>query len=163
MSKKSMLDEASSVTNISNRGFSLYETTIHITNNNGQLIYSIIAEKAYEDPTKKLLKLDDVSINYMKANQGSWSLKADSGVISEDKINILLQGNVTIINEIVDRYPNLIWTDELNLKTEGSLISSESLVKIFFKDGNLETNGIAMDLDEGILNLKSSIYGKFNY
>ncbi len=163
MSKKSMFNEASPVTNISNGGFSLYKTKIHITDKNGQLIYSILAEKAYQDPAKKLLELDNISIDYMKENQDSWNLKADSGEISEDKINILLKGNVILNNEIADRYPNLISTDELNLKTEVSLISSEHLVKIFFRYGNLETIGIEMDLDREILNLKSSIYGKFNY
>ena len=63
MSKKSMFNEASPVTNISNGGFSLYKTKIHITDKNGQLIYSILAEKAYQDPVKKLLELDDISID----------------------------------------------------------------------------------------------------
>ena len=163
VSKKNTINEAMHNLDLPDSGFSLDEAKINITNQTGQLMISILAEKAYEEPLNRVLNLDNIYIEYMTDNQNTWLLTAKSGQISEDKTNILLSGSVTLKNQSEsNQYPNKVTANELSLQIQNSLVNSENLVRVYFKDGSLETKGIEMDLTKGNLILKSEVYGKFN-
>ena len=163
VSKKNTINEAMQNLDLPDSGFSLDEAKINITNQTGQLMISILAEKAYEEPLNRVLNLDNIYIEYMTDNQNTWLLTAKSGQISEDKTNILLSGSVTLKNQSEsNQYPNKVTANELSLQIQNSLVNSENLVRVYFKDGSLETKGIEMDLTKGNLILKSEVYGKFN-
>ena len=163
VSKKNTINEAMQNLDLPDSGFSLDEAKINITNQTGQLMISILAEKAYEEPLNRVLNLDNIYIEYMTDNQNTWLLTAKSGQISEDKTNILLSGSVTLKNQSEsNQYPNKVTANKLSLQIQNSLVNSEYLVRVYFKDGSLETKGIEMDLTKGSLILKSEVYGKFN-
>ena len=64
VSKKNTINEAMHNLDLPDSGFSLDEAKINITNQTGQLMISILAEKAYEEPLNRVLNLDNIYIVY---------------------------------------------------------------------------------------------------
>lgn len=72
---------------------------VQVSTREGRTEWRLEAASAEMDQTKQLAKLKDVSVVFYPKSGGEVSLKADRGIIHTDSKDIVVAGNVVVVNQ----------------------------------------------------------------
>ncbi len=134
-------------------------------NNQGELISTLKAENLIHFPTKQQIQLTKPELNFSVSNQ-QWSLKSDTGILSESSQELILSPLVRIKNEfnhnqlspqqIKQRAIN-IEIVSLNYNLENQLAYSSNPVKFSSANWLMTGKGLAIDVKNETLEILNKV------
>lgn len=158
LQKPVSVDEVRSATG---EGFYLRSVRILGTDEQGDLLYEIMAEYAEQRPDDEIA-FENVEILYSPSATVPWKLNADLAMIGRDQKRVVLSGNVRAVSaqgfagEVTE-----IRTPYLEFEPESFRAETDSRVQIRIGSRSLTATGMLALLQDNRLQLKSNINGKF--
>ncbi len=143
-------------------GYYLTDAEITGTDEQGQLLYRIRAERAEERPNENRLLLSDVRVEYRPEENVPWLLTADAGEAPADESYIDLRGTVELASEPGNGDRTIIQTQALRFEPRDLIASSDDSVSLFVGSRRLDAVGIRVFLRDDRLELESSVHGEFS-
>lgn len=150
-----------SVRSAPGEGYYLRSVRILGTDDQGQLLYEILAEFAEERPNDEIA-FENVEISYSPSATVPWKLNADLATISRDQKQVVLSGHVRAVSiegfagEVTE-----IRTPYLEFEPGSYRAETDSRVQIRIGSRSLTATGMLALLQDNRLHLKSNINGKF--
>ena len=90
-----------------------------------------------------------------------WKIDSTSGELTKNPSIFTLQGDVVVERETDDGAPVIIRTEELSILTENNEVRTDKAIEIVSETWQLRSIGLQSSLDEGKLNLLSSVTGRY--
>lgn len=132
------------------------------TDEQGRVIYRILAERLDELPDEDRLSLEGVHVEYQPADETAWAISAASASTPKDGSLLDLVGNVEVRSSPTDgSEPLTIATEKLRFSPDTSSAESDGPVEIHVGDWQLTTIGLRTHLKGDTLELESQVHGTF--
>ncbi len=141
-------------------GYYLLDATISDTNETGQLVYSLSAQRIDHIPADGSVQLTDLKVLY--AGEDSWTIQAERGAMGASRERLDLNGDVTITSVDVQTERNTtIKTEQLTLDITSNQAHTDQEVRIHISGGELNAQGMQADLKSKKIDLLSDVRGLF--
>ncbi len=155
-------DETGSTQRALSDGYYLLDATISDTNETGQLIYSLKAQRIDHVPDDGSVRFTNLKVLYAVNAEDSWTIEAERGAMDADRESLNLRGDVTITSLEADAERNTtIITEQLSLDIASNQARTEQEVRIQISGGELRAKGMQADLGTKKINLLSDVRGRF--
>jgi len=129
---------------------------------NGIASYYIKGKYMEHFPDDDTFELDEPEINYNGENSQSWIAVADKGLGLKNIEVLHLSNNVKIENQSDSPDKKIIMlTDTLRIDFKLRQANTDAMVKIFGKSSIINAKGMKIDLNKGIVYLKSQARGRY--
>ncbi|VAW97465.1 hypothetical protein MNBD_GAMMA21-2525 [hydrothermal vent metagenome] len=113
-------------------------------------------------PDDDTFEIDALEIKYNDQNNQSWITTSNKGLGLKNIEVLHLSGNVKIENQPVDPDKKLILlTDKLRIDFKTRQATTDAMVKISGKSSTINAIGMKIDLNKGIVKLKSQARGQY--
>ncbi len=143
-------------------GYYLNEATITIGGSDGTPLYQLEAQKITQNPPDTRVLLSDVKFDYLEQRESPWELRAQKGEISDDQQVVKLFGEVRLVNQDQDSdTPTTVTTTSLDILPESYVATTEEKVVITHGRYEITATGLAADLNQGVLQLRSDVHGYY--
>ena len=143
-------------------GYYLNEATITIGGSDGTPLYQLRAQRITQNPPDKRIMLSEVKFDYLEQRESPWELRAEQGEISDDQQVVRLFGKVKLVNmDQSSDAPTTVTTNSLDILPESYVATTDDEVVITHGRYEITANGLAADLNQGILQLRSKVHGYF--
>jgi len=128
----------------------------------GTAKYHLAAQHLEHFPDNDTVEILHPKVEYIDKTKQVWQATSDSGIGYENTEILHLSGNVKIINNSPDPDKNLVLeTDKLMIEFTKKKASTDTRVKITGKNSTIKSKGMDVNLDTGILTLKSQARGQY--
>lgn len=149
------------ITDTGSGGFYLRAARILGTDDDGKLLYEIIADYA-EQQENRDIELQNVRIKYSAGRDVPWTINADLATISENQDRLRLSGHVTAVsNEGFAGQVTEIRAPVLDIDPNTYRAETDGRVQLRIGSRSLTGIGMLALLQENRLELKSNVSGKF--
>jgi LPS export ABC transporter protein LptC len=143
-------------------GYYLRDATVTEYGLDGKVRIQVAVAAATEDPARKLVDLEAVTVDYFPAADQRWHLTSRSGQMEEGSQIVELQGDVTMTGaRSTLRDPAIVRTERLTLDTSAQLARTDEPVTLGFGPYALAARGLRADLKAETLQLESEVNGRF--
>ena len=126
-------------------------------NKNGQLEYTINAEKIEQDLASNNLNLSNIQVNYHA--QGNWTVKADSAVLPASRENISFSGNVVAAQNSADK--TSFNSNSLNYNIANQILSTQDSIRAIKGQQVITAKGMTLDMKNERIKLLSQVKIRF--
>lgn len=90
-----------------------------------------------------------------------WKIDSESGELNKNPAIFTLQGDVVVERETASGAPIIIRTQEISILTDDNEVRTDKAIEIVSETWNLRSIGLQSSLDEGKLNLLSTVTGRY--
>jgi len=90
-----------------------------------------------------------------------WKVDSKTGELQRNPAIFTLQGDVVVKRETGESEPVTIRTEALSIHTDDNVVKTDAPIEIVSKSWYLRSIGLQSSLDEGKLNLLSSVTGQY--
>ncbi len=143
------------------RGYYLKAARILGTGQDGSLLYEIDAVHA-EQRSDDRIEFTDVRIVYSPQSNVPWTVDADMATLYPNQQRILLEGHVRVLSKRgFSDNDTEIRTHKLELDPDNYIAETNERVQIRIGARSLTATGMLASLNDGRLELKSNVSGKF--
>ncbi|MEM7284514.1 MAG: LPS export ABC transporter periplasmic protein LptC [Pseudomonadota bacterium] len=143
-------------------GYYLKVATITIGGADGTPLYQLHAQRITQNPPDTRIMLSDVRFDYLEERDSPWELRAAQGEISDDQQVVKLFGEVRLINQNEESStPTTVMTSSLDILPESYVATTDEEVIITHGRYEITAKGLAADLNQGVLQLRSNVHGYF--
>lgn len=143
-------------------GYYMTQARIWEMGPDGRPVYRVEAESIVQNPADLSIVLQDLALNYRADNAQEWSLTAQNGYAPPGSRTIDFSGDVRIVGRPRPAGgPAVIRTERLSVDTQTDVASTRSRVDIEWDRGWLSAVGLRADLNHELLQLESSVHGRF--
>ena len=143
-------------------GYYLKVATITIGGANGTPLYQLHAQRITQNPPNTRILLSDVKFDYLEEKESPWELSAAQGEISDDQQIVKLFGEVRLVNQNQQSsMPTTVMTSRLDILPESYVATTDEEVIITHGRYEITAKGLAADLNQGVLQLRSNVHGYF--
>ena len=132
----------------------LYDFSSYRYDESGKLQEVINAEKAFDIPISREIKLMKPSIHTHDKNQNAWVASADIGVMHKGNSLVLLKENVLIMNKNTQ---SKVETSEVNFDLEKRVAETKKQVAVSHPEGLTVADGMKVDLKRSKLELYNQV------
>jgi len=144
-------------------GYYLRDADISIMDEDGSMLYRILAAAVEEQPAENRTLLADVRIEYSPAADIPWQVRAEQGEIPADEQYLDLSGSVELATtEGSSGETTTIRAARIRFAPEEYLATTDAGVTVALGDERLEAVGMKADLKGDRLELESSVHGQFS-
>ncbi len=124
--------------------------------------YRLAAKHLEHFPDTDTIEVQDPRVEYIDPTRQVWLATSDYGIGYENTEILKLSGNVKIVSNNPDPDKNLVLeTDKLTITFAKKQASTDTRVKIIGKNSTITSKGMDVNLDTGILTLKSQARGRY--
>ncbi len=142
-------------------GYYLKGARILGTGPDGALLYEIRAVRAEQLPDDRI-EFADVRIRYSPRTEVPWTIDSDTAILLPDEQRVLLEGNVTAVNERdVPADVTEIRSPYIELEPENFIARTDARVEIRIGTQSITGTGMLASLDENRVELRSNVSGRF--
>lgn len=136
-----------------------YLNTAELTryNKDGQIEYTISAEKIEQDLASNNLNLSNIEVSYHA--QGNWVVKADNAVLPATRETISFSGNV--IAAQASQNKTSFESDSLNYNIANQVLSTNDSIKAIKGQQVITANGMTLDMQNERIKLLSRVKIRF--
>jgi len=128
----------------------------------GKANYNIKAVYLEHFPDDDTIEIKDLKINYHDKDKQTWVTTSKEATGFKNIEVLHLTGDVKIENQPKDPNKKLVMlTDQLHIDFKTRLATTDSKVKILGKNSTIDAIGMDIDLNNGMLNLKSKAQGQY--
>ncbi|HEX7060964.1 MAG TPA: LPS export ABC transporter periplasmic protein LptC [Woeseiaceae bacterium] len=143
------------------QGFYLRSARILGMGEQGNLLYEILADYAVQKENQEI-ELRNVEIRYSPASEIPWVLNADTATVGPDQQRVILSGHVHAVSEAGESgQVTEVRTPYLELEPERYRAETDEHVRISIGTQSVTATGMLALLEEGRLELKSNVSGRF--
>jgi LPS export ABC transporter protein LptC len=133
-----------------------------ITDDQGHVVYRILADRLEERADPDRLQLDGVQIEYRPADAVPWVMKAATGIAPKDTSKFNLSGGVELRSVPADgSVATRLSTESLTLDPKSSSATSDQRTELHTGDWHLAGTGFRALLKDQRVALESDVHGKF--
>ncbi len=106
--------------------------------------------------------IDNPIVKLRSADNGQWSARASSGVVSANFDVLELEGDVRLLHTRTnDSEPVTVNTDAITIDTSNQTISSQEPVQVEGSGWRYNASSMNADIDKGILSFTSGVEAQF--
>jgi len=143
-------------------GYYVHGARVLGTDEQGNVVYRVIARRLDELPDRGLLVFDGVSVEYRPVDATAWEISADSGRGPKNGSELELVGNVELKSAPENgSEPVIVTTQMLKFSANASSAETDEPVHIRVGDWRLDAVGLRTHLKDDTLRLESQVYGTF--
>lgn len=154
-------DSKDAARNTFSGGFYLRSARILGMGDEGNLLYEILADYAVQKDNQEI-EFRNVQIRYSPATEIPWVLNADTATVGPDQQRVILSGHVRAVSEGGETGEvTEIRTPYLELEPERYRAETDQRVRISIGTQSVTATGMLALLEEGRLELKSNVSGRF--
>lgn len=136
--------------------------TSTLYDNQGTATYNIQAIRMVHYPDDNTHELSNPEFSYLPENDSPWIAISDSGTIYADQELIHLNGDVTIRQTSKQLpVPMVLNTQDLRINLDKKTADTKAKVKITGNKSVVTATGMHLDMDKGIMILKSKARGHY--
>lgn len=129
---------------------------------NGKASYHVKATHLDHFPDDDSVHVRTLEVKYLDKEQQTWLATSDRGIGYENIKVLHLHDNVKIENLSTDPNKRLVlFTDQLRIDFNKRQAETSSQVKILGKNSTINAVGMDIDLNTGIMNLRSEAQGQY--
>ena len=148
---------------VTQTGYYLRDSTITEFGADGKVRLRLAVHAATEDPTRQVVDLDTVALDYFSLPEQRWRLTAERGHITTGSETVELEGHVIMTGERQTLpEPAVVRTERMTLDTRTQLASTDAPVTLGLGVYSLAATGLRADLKAETLQLESDVNGRFN-
>lgn len=143
------------------RGYYMLNAHIFGTDDNGELLYELIAERALQTASREPIELSGIRVDYA-AGDGRWQIEAATATLEYGGSQLALSG------EVVARRADdgeigavTVHTETLAFDPNARSVETDDTVRFEIGEGTLVATGMLALLDEDRIELRSNIRGQF--
>ena len=126
----------------------------------GNIEYEVTGQTLAHYPIDDRSEITQPSV-VMHRDAIKWKIDSASGELKKNPAIFTLQGNVVVERETLDGEPVIIRTEELSILTDDNEVRTDKAIEIVAETWNLRSIGLQSSLDEGKLNLLSTVTGRY--
>ncbi len=126
----------------------------------GNIEYEITGQTLAHYPIDDRSEITKPSV-VMHREDIKWKIDSTSGELTKNPAIFTLQGDVVVERETDAGAPVIIRTEELSILTENNEVRTDKAIEIVSETWQLRSIGLQSSLDEGKLNLLSSVTGRY--
>jgi LPS export ABC transporter protein LptC len=157
---KSQPDESTTPYDTTHQGYYLKSARILGTDEDGSLLYEILAEHALQEASDRI-EFTGVRVNYSPTADVPWVVHADEATLREGSPMIALRGHVRAVGRTADGSQDTeIRTQYLELDPERYVAETDERVQIRIGARSLTATGMLASLNDNTVELKSNVRGK---
>ncbi|MEM7083531.1 MAG: LPS export ABC transporter periplasmic protein LptC [Pseudomonadota bacterium] len=140
-------------------GYYLLDATISDTDENGQLVYSLQADRIDHVPDDGSVILNGLNVLYTSDASSTWTIAAERGTMSAARESLDLNGGVTIRSD--PEQNTAVSTEQLTLDMINNEARTDRQVTVDLRGGRLVAQGMRADLKSKQIDLLSNVRGSF--
>jgi len=126
----------------------------------GNIEYEVTGQTLAHYPIDDRSEITKPSV-VMHRDAIKWKIDSESGELQKNPAIFTLQGNVVVERETVNGAPIIIRTQEISILTDDNEVRTDKAIEIVSETWNLRSIGLQSSLDEGKLNLLSTVTGRY--
>ena len=143
-------------------GYYVHGARVLGTDEQGRVVYRLIAQRLEELPDEERLRFEGVSVNYQPIDTTAWEISAATASGPRDGSLLELAGNVELRSAPTDgAAPVFIATAKLRFSPDTSSAESDEAVRMHVGDWQLEGIGLRAHLKDDTLKLESEVHATF--
>ena len=143
------------------RGYYMLDAHIFGTDESGELLYELAAERALQEASRDPIELSGIRVDYA-GGEGRWEIEAATATLQYGGERIALTGNVIARRRADDTVgPVTVRTESMAFDPVQRSVETEATVRFEIGDGSLVATGMRALLDEDRIELRSNIRGQF--
>lgn len=143
--------------------FFLESVSTTVMNKNGKPDYQMKAGYVSHFPDRDLVKLDKVSFKLFQAQQAAWSARAEKGEVENQQSIIHLRDKVVLHRPKTKTDKAItLTTSELHIFSKKDYAETPAKVRIKSGNSQIDAVGMRLYLDEGRMELLSSIRTRYD-
>lgn len=127
---------------------------------NGNIEYIVTGKTLAHYPTDDRSEITEPSLVMHRGNI-QWHIDSETGELVKDPAVFTLQGNVVVSRESSAGTPVVIRTEAISIHTDVNEVRTDKPIEIVSETWQLRSIGLQSSLDEGKLNLLSSVTGHY--
>ncbi len=138
-------------------GYYLDSAELTRYNKEGQVEYTISAEKIEQDLASNNLNLSNIQVNYHA--QGNWIVKADNAILPASRETISFSGNV--IASQPDQNKTSFISNSLNYNIANQVLSTKDSIRAIKGQQVITAKGMTLDMQNERIKLLSRVKIRF--
>ena len=140
------------------QGYYVIGAVQHVTNDEGRVLYRIVAERVEQQAEGENFVFDEISVEYMPDTDVHWDISADRGVTPASRDVLRLRDNVRLVYAPDASHEELVFeTNELSLVADEFYVTSDQPITVR-KDGtDLTAMGLNLNLETDDWNLGPNV------
>ena len=140
------------------QGYYVIGAVQHVTNDEGRVLYRIVAERVEQQAEGEDFVFDEISVEYMPDTDVHWDISADRGVTPASRDVLRLRDNVRLVYAPDASHEELVFeTNELSLVADEFYVTSDQPITVR-KDGtDLTAMGLNLNLETDDWNLGPNV------
>ncbi len=143
-------------------GYAARQARVIETGPDGHPLYTLTADLINEPPGATQIQLQQVHMDFRDSTGHDWTGRADNGVSDEDVAKVELSGNVHVSGTWAgSNTPANINTEKLSVDTREKTLTSADLVTMTTTAGRIQSKGLSVNLNDGLLHLESNVHGTY--
>jgi len=159
--------EATSTTTVDevagNLGYAARRARIIETGPDGRALYTLDADLIDEPPDSANIHLQQVRMGFRDATGHEWTGRADAGMATQDTGQIELSGNVRVSGMLPGSPDEAnISTESLSVDTHAQVVTTNEPVTLTMSGGTVKAKGLSVNVNTGVVQLKSSVHGTYS-
>lgn len=146
-----------------NSGYYLLDADISDTDENGQMIYSLHAQRIEHNPLDDSVSLQQLNMTYASSESRPWTINATEGWMDSLHEELILEGQVNVTGSLNQSgQETIIATTRLTLDMTQNVAHTEEIVTIKMAGGSLQAVGLHANLNSQKIDLLSNVRGTFS-
>jgi LPS export ABC transporter protein LptC len=143
-------------------GYAARDAEVIETGADGRELYRLNAELIRQDPESGVVELESIAMNYRTDAQALWNVKAQRGTVLQEGDVIELDGKVRVTGPMPDTSRTIqLETERMTFETRTERISTDAPVLMSWTGQRLAAVGLAANLKDETVQLKSRVNGRF--
>lgn len=126
----------------------------------GNIEYEVTGQTLAHYPTDDRSEITKPSV-VLHREAVQWKVDSALGLLNKDPAIFTLQGDVVVKRESPAGEPLTIRTEELSILTDDNEVRTDKPIEIIAETWQLRSIGLQSSIDEGKLNLLSSVTGRY--
>lgn len=126
----------------------------------GNIEYEVTGQTLAHYPIDDRSEITQPSVVLHRENT-RWKIDSTLGELKKNPAIFTLHGDVVVERETANGAPIVIRTEELSIHTDNNEVRTDQAIEIVAETWNLRSIGLQSSLDEGKLNLLSTVTGRY--
>jgi lipopolysaccharide export system protein LptC len=143
-------------------GYTATDAHLVETGADGKPLYALQARTIRQQPQSRDIALEEVHMNFNDPDGGSWSARADHGLVQPESSEVQLSGRVDVTGTFAGSpQPAHIMTDTLSVDTHTQVIRTPAPVELDWAGGIMQARGLYASLKNHSIRLEADVRGHF--
>ncbi|HTY48377.1 MAG TPA: LPS export ABC transporter periplasmic protein LptC [Steroidobacteraceae bacterium] len=141
-------------------GYTATDAHLVETGADGRPLYSLQARTIRQQPQSRDIVLDEVHMDFKDQEGGSWSARADYGLVQPESSQVQLSGRVDVTGVFPGNdQPAHIMTDTLSMDTRTEIIRTPAPVELDWAGTIVQARGLYASLKNHLITLEADVRG----